>query len=71
MASIHHIRVVPRTLTESQFKNLLKDIGVKKELLMCRKSHDFNTKYDEYIISHGLYKIIISDLSNIKGISFE
>lgn len=65
MAAIHAVKIIPHTYEEACFLKLMDKVGVKRKALMCRRSTDFNTVYDEYVISNGLYKEIEYDLAKI------
>lgn len=65
MAAIHAVKIIPHTYEEACFLGLMDKVGVKRKALMCRRSTDFNTVYDEYVISNGLYKEIEYDLAKI------
>lgn len=68
MGGIHTIRCVRGSDREKQFLQLMDNSGVKRELLICRKSEDFGTDYDEYIISEGLYRTIQNEFERIREI---
>lgn len=67
MSCIHSIRCVPNTKREKEFFDLLDSVDVKRELLICKDHETFETTYDEYIISDGLYRIIEEDFERIRG----
>ena len=57
---IHAIKITPDSEEETQFKNILDSVGVKHESVICKQGFIFETPYDEYIISNGLYRLIQS-----------
>lgn len=63
---IFRLQIKPGSDAEDKFKILLKSVGVKPDLVMCRVASVFNTRYDEYILSEGLYKQIQNSLDGIK-----
>lgn len=60
---IHKLKIIPGSKQESKFFEILKTVGVKPERVMCRRGFIFWTKYDEYLISDGLWKQIGGNLS--------
>ena len=66
MADNYSVKIIPGTLNERKFMDILEASGVKNKLVKCRRGVDFNTAYDEYLISHGLYKIISKELQEVK-----
>ena len=52
------IRIEPGSNLELEFLELLEENGVKMELVMKRDSNLYETTYDEYLLSDGLYRII-------------
>lgn len=68
MGGIHSIKCIPGSKREKEFLKLIDSAGVKRELLMCKKGSDFETDYDEYIISEGLYRTIQDKFEKIRGI---
>ncbi len=58
MGRIHAIRVQSGTEEESKFMTILDSVGVKRESVICKLGMIFDTPYDEYLISDGLYKLI-------------
>ena len=65
---IHSIRCEPGTEREKQFLQLLKCMGVNMDLVICKKGELFDTSYDEYYISDGLYRLIEEEFENIREI---
>lgn len=65
---IHSIRCIPGSKREKKFLSLMSKVGVKPELLMCKKGELFETEYDEYIISDGLYAQIEHEFERIREI---
>lgn len=55
---IHKMKVEPGSEGETYFIQLLEEVGVKPERVMCRLGSVFGTDYNEYILSDGLYKQI-------------
>ena len=68
MGGIHSIKCIPGSKREKEFLKLMDSAGVKRELLMCKKGKDFETDYNEYIISEGLYRTIQDEFEKIRGI---
>lgn len=68
MGGIHSIRCMPGSKREREFLKLMDREGVKRELLICKKGDIFETDYDEYIISDGLYRIVQSEFERIREI---
>ena len=68
MGGIHTIRCVRGSKRERKFLELMDRVGVKRELLMCKTMELFETDYDEYIISDGLYKTIEDEFERIREI---
>lgn len=62
MGRIHRLKIMPGSEAESSFMNLLKQVDVKPESVMCRLGAIFGTPYNEYVISDGLYRQIQSHL---------
>lgn len=58
MGKIHYVKIEPGSDSETYFMQLLGEVNVKPENLMCRLGSVFGTPYNEYIISDGLYKQI-------------
>lgn len=67
MGSLHSIRIIPNSKKETDFKNLLDSVGVKPDLVMCKSGLIFDKKYDEYMISDGLYQQICERFESIRG----
>lgn len=63
MGKIHRLKIMPGSEAESSFMNLLKQVNVKHESVMCRVGAIFGTPYNEYVISDGLFRQIQSHLS--------
>jgi hypothetical protein len=68
MGGIHSIRCVPGSEREKQFLQLMDNAGVKRDLLICKKGLIFETDYDEYIISEGLYRTVMDEFERIREI---
>lgn len=66
MGKIHKLKIIPGSKAETKFIEALEKVGVKLESVMCRQGRVFGTKYDEYIISNGLYKQISDPLENVR-----
>lgn len=64
--SIHKLKIVPGSEAEEYFMQLLKEVNVKPESVMCRLGSVFRTDYNEYIFSDGLYTQIQEHLLKIK-----
>lgn len=58
MGRIHAVRVQSGSKEESRFINILESVGVKHDSVICKLGMIFDTPYDEYLISDGLYKLI-------------
>lgn len=69
MGKIHRLRIIPGSEGEEYFMNLLNDVGVKHDSVICKLGTVFNTPYNEYTISDGLFKQIRSYLMEKKGLS--
>lgn len=65
MGRIHAIRVQSGTDEESRFINILDSVGVKHESVICKLGMIFETPYDEYLISDGLYRLIQSQILTV------
>ena len=65
MSRTHKLKIVPGSKQESKFFKALKSVGVKPERVMCRRGFVFWTKYDEYLISDGLWKQIGNSLEKL------
>lgn len=65
---LHSIRCIPGSKREKEFLKLMDKIGVKRDLLMCKRGNLFETEYDEYIISDGLYQTISEKFERIREI---
>lgn len=68
MGGIHSIRCIPGSKREKEFLKLMDSVGVKRELLICKKGLIFEKDYDEYIISEGLYRTIQNEFERIREI---
>ena len=68
MGGIHSMRCIPGSKREKQFKKLLDKVGVNWDLVICKRGVDFETDYDEYIISEGLYRTIRDEFERIREI---
>lgn len=62
IGKIHFLKIKPNTEEESKFTNALNDVGVKISSVICKRGVIFNTPYDEYLLSDGLYKLIQSKI---------
>ena len=69
MGKIHRIRIIPGSEGEEYFMSLLNSVDVKHESVMCRLGAIFDTPYNEYTISDGLFRQIQSRLMEKKGLS--
>ena len=69
MGKIHRFRIVPGSEGEEHFISLLNNVGVKHDSVICRLGTIFNTPYNEYTISDGLFRQIQSHLIEKKGLS--
>lgn len=67
MASIHTVKIIPGTKEESLLYSALQNVGVNPERVMCRKGSVFNTRYDEYLLSGGLYSQIADVIEHLRG----
>lgn len=63
---IHKLKIVAGSEAEVKFMELLNEANVKPETVMCRLGSVFETPYNEYIISDGLYKQIGDSLRKIR-----
>lgn len=63
--SIHIVRIKNKK-EESVFRDILANVGVKLEKVMCRRKEIFGGDTDEYIVSDGLYKQISDKLNSIR-----
>lgn len=68
MGGIHTIRCVRGSKRERKFLELMDRNGVRRDLLICKPRELFETDYDEYVISDGLYKTIEEEFERIRGI---
>ena len=68
MGGIHSIRCVPGSKREKKFLQLMNEVNVKPDLLLCKKGLIFETDYDEYIISDGLYRTVQDEFEKIREI---
>lgn len=64
---LHTIKIIPGSKKESDLMKLLDSVGVKHDLVMCKKGLVFETEYDEYIISDGLYEQISEKFEKLRG----
>ena len=64
---LHTIKIIPGSKKESDLMKLLDSVGVKHDLVMCKKGLIFETEYDEYIISDGLYEQISEKFEKLRG----
>lgn len=63
--SIHIIHIKNKK-EELAFQEILANVGVKIEKVMCRHKEIFGGDTDEYIVSDGLYKQISGKLNSIR-----
>lgn len=68
MGGIHTIRCVRGSKRERKFLELMDRKEVKRELLICKTMEVYETDYDEYVISDGLYKTIEEEFERIREI---
>ena len=54
--ALHRMKIIPGSDKETKFIEELDRIGVNRERILCRHGNLFDTEYDEYLISDGLYK---------------
>lgn len=52
------IKVVPNSADERYFIQLLNEVGVKHESVICRIGEVFEQPYNEYLLSNGLFRVI-------------
>ena len=64
--AIHILKIKPKSEAEKAFMQLLKDVYVKPDSVMCRLGSIFGTDYNEYILSDGLFQQIREHLLKIK-----
>ena len=69
MGKIHRLRIMPGSEGEEYFMSLLNKVGVKPEAVMCRLGKIFDTPYNEYILSDGLFNLIRNHLIEKNGLS--
>lgn len=69
MGKIHRLTVVPGNEGERYFMKLLNQVEVKPENVLCKRGEIFNTQYNEYILSDGLFNLIRDHLREKKGLS--
>ena len=65
MGRIRTIRIIPNSEEESRFIDILDSVGVKHESVICKLGMIFDTPYDEYLISDGLYRLIQSQILTV------
>ena len=65
MGRIHAIRVQSGSEEESRFIDILDSVGVKHKSVICKQGFIFDTPYDEYLISDGLYRLIQSQILTV------
>ena len=65
---MRELKISPNSDAEKRFIQLLKQVGVKPDNVLCRLGSVFHTPYNEYLISEGLYRQIREELEKIKGI---
>ena len=64
--AIHILKIKPKSEAEEAFMQLLKEVDVKPDSVMCRLGAVFDTDYNEYILSDGLFQQIREHLLKIK-----
>lgn len=64
--AIHILKIKPKSEAEKAFMQLLKEVDVKPDSVMCRLGSIFDTDYNEYILSDGLFQQIREHLLKIK-----
>lgn len=69
MGKIHRLKVTPGSEGEQYFMELLKQVEVKPESVMCRLGEIYGAPYNEYILSDGLFNLIRNHLMKKKGLS--
>jgi hypothetical protein len=62
------MKVVPGSEAEQYFMQLLNEVGVKHESVICRIGEIFDRPYNEYLISNGLFKVIQEHIQQKKNI---
>ena len=68
MGGLHSIRCIPGSRREKEFLQLMDDAGAKRELLICKRGDIFETEYDEYVISEGMYRLVRDEFERIREI---
>ena len=63
MSRLHSLKVVPDSEAEVHFMNLLNEVGVNHDSVICRLGAIFGKPYNEYVISDGLFQKIKDRLS--------
>ncbi len=64
--AIHMLKIYPGSEAEDRFMNLLKEVDVKPDSVICRLGSVFGKEYNEYVISEGLYQQIQEHLLKIR-----
>jgi hypothetical protein len=64
--AIHMLKIYPGSEAEDTFMNLLKEVDVKPDSVICRLGSVFGKDYNEYVISEGLFQQIREHLLKIK-----
>lgn len=62
MGRNHRLKIEPGSDAEKRFMELLKSVDVEPNSVMCRLGAVFETPYNEYILSDGLYQQIRESL---------
>lgn len=64
--AIHILKIKAKSEAEKGFMQLLKEVDVNPDSVMCRLGAVFGTDYNEYILSDGLFQQIREHLLKIK-----
>lgn len=68
MSKIHSVKLRPGSEKEAKFMEILKEVHVEPNAVMCRLGLVFGTPYNEYILSDGLYQQIRVPLEKLREI---
>ena len=63
MGQLHVMKIVPDSEAEVCFMNLLNEVGVNHDSVICRLGALFGKPYNEYVLSDGLFRKIKDRLS--------
>ena len=63
MGQLHAMKIVPGSEAERYFRSLLDEVGVNHGSVICRLGTVFETPYNEYVLSDGLFRKIKDRLS--------